>query len=644
MIDVRGTQNDQSSTDPVEAYAEAPERKAGHARMAALVLLSLIVYVKSFFFRDDSQAESLRPPAEDENSSAKVLHPEWLDSAGNAEVPGNDVAPEQTDDTSLSAQEFASRPDTIAIFDVIDDGFPVLRPAGFVVGQANSNVAPAVAMPPPLRMMSAPETQGKPSFSNGNALVPLAPASDGSEGAAGDEKPEPDSSMRETDTGDVEGAQQSAKNRAPTVSGPVNLGDFSGCVPVAFLLADLLRHADDPDGDVLTVQGLEASAGELMQGQDGSWSLGHDTPGLIALTYQISDGEHAVAQTAHLSLLGNPPILGTATADILVGASCADIIEGRGGADIISAGAGPDVVHGGGGADHIVAGDGDDVVRGGAGADVLFGGAGNDYMFGGDGADRLFGGAGHDILDGGAGGDHLDGGAGDDLILGGRGDDTIIGGAGADRISGGEGADDLSGGAGRDMVSGDGGADIIRAAADAASDQFDGGDGNDTIDYSAAADTLQADLAKGEVQGISVGADTISGFETFISGSGDDVLHLGPDAGRVAGGPGNDQFALLSPVSGEADTFSFTILDFAIGDHIRISNYGFFDAEDAAPDAFERVYGESHEGEEGAIRYRNDWAEELDRTVIEADLDGDGTFEIVGAVEGRHHLHLYETA
>lgn len=400
------------------------------------------------------------------------------------------------------------------------------------------------------------------------------------------------------------------RNRAPRVSGPVQLVDIGGCQTLMIASLALLAGATDADADPLSIIGIKASHGQLVQA-DGGWVF--KPPGgwhgTVTLTYWISDGEALVRQTATLRVLEFLDVTGTAGDDMLVGSDCADrilglggddVVDARGGNDIVVTGAGDDHIVGGAGNDQIDAGAGNDIVFGGAGNDVIRGGAGNDSLHGGDGDDIIYGGAGNDVITGGAGNDVIDAGTGDDTVDGGSGDniiqagdgddvvtagdgdnivlagdgndyvmlgagndvveagagddhvaagagnDRVFGEAGADRISGEAGDDILDGSAGADRVEGGTGNDVIIASSDAAADYYDGGEGYDTLDLSATEHGVTVDLKRGKAVGIEIGEDTVIDFEAILGGSGDDCLIVGEKAVTLTGGAGDDRFVFAA--------------------------------------------------------------------------------------------------
>ena len=82
-------------------------------------------------------------------------------------------------------------------------------------------------------------------------------------------------------------------NQAPELSGEkAQLADGTEDVLYTIKAADLLKGYSDANGDMLQVEGLEASIGELKAIGAGQWSL--RTPenfyGSVELNYAISDG------------------------------------------------------------------------------------------------------------------------------------------------------------------------------------------------------------------------------------------------------------------------------------------------------------------------------------------------------------------
>jgi Ca2+-binding RTX toxin-like protein len=304
------------------------------------------------------------------------------------------------------------------------------------------------------------------------------------------------------------------KNTAPRVNGPTYLNDVFGSAAVMLSITDLLRNASDPDGDALSVQNVMVSSGMLTR-VEGGWSFKPDAGvlGDVTISYEITDGNSFIQQSASFTVERSAPIVGAAGDDNLVGTDGADDIDG---------GAGNDNIDGRDGNDIITTSSGDDQVIGGSGNDIIRAGDGNDRVLGGDGNDTIFGGSGND------------------QIFGGSGNDLLFGEAGADTVEGGEGNDTLSDGAGKDTVRGGGGNDHIVVAIDTENDTYDGGSGIDTLDISSTSQSLEVDLQSQEASGADIGTNSIIGVERVIAGSGDDSLSGSSADEELFGGAGND--------------------------------------------------------------------------------------------------------
>ena len=234
---------------------------------------------------------------------------------------------------------------------------------------------------------------------------------------------------------------------------------------------------------------------------------------------------------------------------------------------------------------------------------------------------------------------------GNDTLDGGTGDDELLAGSGDDHVTGGAGADVISDGLGCDVVDAGDGDDHIVAAADAADDAFHGGAGHDTLDYSAASDDLDVDLAQGQVASAETGDDAVSGIEEVVGGSGNDHFRVGPDnSGVVAtGNAGDDTFEYAAPT--DDHVVLHEIVDFQAGDRIRMSKYDIFEKVfDQVEDQFAKIYGDKVDEDDARIRYRVEQTGEIDRTVVEADMDRDDIFEVTIHLQGSHALVIVEAA
>ncbi len=441
-------------------------------------------------------------------------------------------------------------------------------------------------------------------------------------------------------------------NRLPIIASFVILESLVLNKAISITEADLLRHAIDLDGTPLHVSNLSVSNGHLVARADGTWIYipeFNDTS-LVRFTYQVTDGEGSIAQTAFMPFAANPydALQGTASDDRLLATDADTIMDGGAGDDVLVGGEGDDVIAGGDGNDRIVAGGGDDVIYGDAGDDVIFagtgndvayGGAGNDIIFGESGRDHLYGDAGDDWISGGDDGDFIWGGDGNDEVLGDAGDDFIFGEAGDDALYGGAGDDVMSGGEGEDAMHGGEGNDIFLAMSGDGDDSYNGGDGIDTYDASATSSPITINLADATASSIDVGDDTIDNVENAIGGSGDDILIASDAVNILSGGDGDDIFVFTSVLSagGGGPGSRDRILDFEVGDRIDLDEIG-DEIEDAFNATFEdtgiRKFVLLSQAQEfsrpGQMRFKYDTVGDTQVTVLEGntDMDADAEFEI----------------
>ncbi|MPW35915.1 VCBS domain-containing protein [Vibrio sp. B1Z05] len=89
-------------------------------------------------------------------------------------------------------------------------------------------------------------------------------------------------------------------NDAPTVTAPVSLPDHAEDSTVTITSAQLLTHAQDDDGDSLSISDLQVNHGKLVHHRNGTWSYtpDQDYNGKVTLNYQVRDGhgEHVQQQ------------------------------------------------------------------------------------------------------------------------------------------------------------------------------------------------------------------------------------------------------------------------------------------------------------------------------------------------------------
>lgn len=633
MINVKGTKNALPETDTSQRYVlKSADEVSRTPQVIVGLLMGVAAYLGSIFSwgrepeppsqtkSGDTDAESLQA-AEPVVAAAEIQAP--------AEMDHRTASPRRSQDDLLGSKSSS------AVMPPVDDASRSLplRYSGdsgnmpLVAGPASDNVGDERMN----RIASGTGTSpadianpagNRPRLDGDDPTGTESPPDDAPSAADNDPTDVGDPGYRgplepESDDDDVEIRPDG--NRAPRVSGPVYLLDVAPCAALLIAFDNLLSKAEDPDGDELSVQNLSVSSGELTE-VEGGWvfqSSGQSGP--VTLSYEITDGDLTIDAVAHFSVVEQPVISGSAANDMLLGSLCADEIDGAGGDDNIDGQAGNDVINGGAGDDHIVAGDGDDVVFGGDGDDIIFGGAGNDHLFGGSGDDRLFGGDGDDVIFGNDGEDFLSGGDGDDLLLGGDGNDVIIDGAGRDRVFGGMGND------------------RIVAALDADDDVYDGGGGTDTLDYSHTTERLVVDLVNGVVSGVEIGHDSITGFEKVLGGRGADQFIFGAESVALTGGAGDDVFVLTSAGGERPNAVSHVIMDFGVGDRIRISEYDiFWKADDEPEDRFEKIYRDNDD-DDLPIRYRHDRDDGSEWTVIETNFD-DEMWATVVTLQGAHKL------
>lgn len=360
-----------------------------------------------------------------------------------------------------------------------------------------------------------------------------------------------------------------------------------------------------------------------------------------------NDGDDALFGGADDDLVdggaGDDALEGDEGDDVLVAGTGDDVASGDAGADIIDGDDGDDELYGGDGDDVIDGGLGDDVIEGNGDNDTLIAAAGNDMVSGGDGDDQLHGDEGDDTLLGDAGDDVLDGGEGSDTLDGGIGDDTLLGSAGDDELHGGEGNDLLAAGSGDDEVDAGAGDDTITG--DAGHDLIDGGDGHDTLDYSQFTADIHLDFEAGIAWSDEIDEDLFENVEEVVGGQGNDTFLFGETTAIISGGLGDDLF--IFTVSEETlagnDTqalsrqLMFQILDFVVGDRVHVADYELSHrAERLEEERFGEIYDELEEGFEAGlpIRVTHAYYDDMDHTIIEADVDRNDFYEISITLDG----------
>lgn len=307
---------------------------------------------------------------------------------------------------------------------------------------------------------------------------------------------------------------------------------------------------------------------------------------------------------------GNDRITGGKDGDSLSGGSGNDLIKGQGGNDTLSTGSGYDTVYGGAGDDRIYSSS-----SYGGGAKELYGDGGNDIIYAGRDVETIYGGAGYDTVSYLVSSSetvtvHFDGTPGS----GGNAEGDRLFGiekvsfslSGATTVHGDGKANEMSGGSGTDTFYGAGGADTLN-----------GGSGDDSLYGGAGKDRLDGGF----------GADRLSG------GAGNDTLTGAYDADTLTGGKGADHFVYAatghsSVALGSVDR----ITDFNRNQKDRI-DLSAIDADPATAgdQAFRFIRQAAFSGTAGELRFGH----QGQKTIVEADTNGDGTADLTIELTGR---------
>lgn len=89
----------------------------------------------------------------------------------------------------------------------------------------------------------------------------------------------------------------------------------------------------------------------------------------------------------------------------------------------------------------------------------------------------------------------------------------------------------------------------------------------------------------------------------------------------------------------------FEILDFKVGDKLRMSKYDLFEKIiDKHEDEFERIYGDEFDDDDIRLTFHHERDNDLSRTVIRADFNRDDQVDATIVLEGRHVLTIVEIA
>jgi len=182
------------------------------------------------------------------------------------------------------------------------------------------------------------------------------------------------------------------------------------------------------------------------------------------------------------------------------------------------------------------------------------------------------------------------------------------------------------------------GNDRVVAALDADDDVYDGGGNSDTLDYSQAEEGVRIDLINGVASGVEIGHDAISGFENVLGGRGADQFILEGESTMLTGGMDDDVFVFANAGGERPNAVSHVIMDFGVGDRIRMSGYDiFWKADDEPEDRFEKIY-HGNDDDDLPIRYRHDRDDGSEWTVIETDFEDDEMWATAVTLQGKHKL------
>ncbi|NKF15148.1 cadherin-like domain-containing protein, partial [Rhizobium phaseoli] len=132
-----------------------------------------------------------------------------------------------------------------------------------------------------------------------------------------------------------------AVNDAPVLSGSAaTLAAGTEDTPYTISAADLLAGFSDVDGDQLSVSGLTANHGALVDNNDGTWTFTPDANynGPVSLSYTVIDGNGGnvpATQSFTLDAINDAPVLSGNAATLAAGTedtpytiSAADLVAG----------------------------------------------------------------------------------------------------------------------------------------------------------------------------------------------------------------------------------------------------------------------------------------------------------------------------
>ncbi len=497
FIDVKSTREKQGNStrlDRSRFESDFGLGSGGTPLYAGMSIAALILYLESVSgaWADESGRERPRSQSgsEQENQGRGDT---GLDAAG----PRRNQRPDRDSD---QAEEVASE----------EISGPTARRGYALASEASSMALSDIAQP------SAFQPSNPVSFS-------VFPTNDNATGTSEIETPRSKSAGRAANAGSQgavagEADEENDRNQnRPTVTGPLRLQAQFMNAAVLIALTDLVRNAQDADGDRLGVRNLTVSSGEI-QITPAGYRFIADEPGQVTVRYEITDGVYSVLQTAVFDVAEFEKKSGTDGDNRITGTSHRDEIEGK---------AGNDRLDGNGDNDKLIGGAGNDDLRGGSGDDILEGGDGNDALYGGDGNDRLFGGAGDDILDGGRGDDYLDGGTGINTASFTTAPRHVTVDLATNTATGQDIGTDTFVNI-QNFITGSAD-DIFKATERPGTTQpvnnhFDGRGGSDALSYQGTTTSVEINLASKTATGFSNGTDSFANVENFTTGSANDTI------------------------------------------------------------------------------------------------------------------------
>ncbi len=386
------------------------------------------------------------------------------------------------------------------------------------------------------------------------------------------------------------------QNHAPTGAATAILTGTED-TPAVINLANLIAGFTDSDGDILSVSGLAASAGVLVDNLDGTWTLTPDANfnGPVTLSYLVGDGNGgstAATNTLTVTAVNDAAaIAGQATGSVTEDGT----LQASGTLTIADVDAGEAAFVAGalqgsyGSATLTAAGDWTyTLANSSAAVQAMAGGVAVQDTLTVTSLDGTtssliitINGANEPVptgvtLTGTSAANLLTGGMGNDILLGLGGNDKLVGNGGDDILNGGTGGDAMIGGAGNDTYYVDNTSDKVTEVA---------GGGIDSIVTTLSKLTLGANVENLDYTGTQNFTGTGNALDNVISGgSAADILLGGVGNDTLLGELGNDQITggLGSDIltgGGGADLFIFktsaeasdTITDFAhLVDHIDL--------------------------------------------------------------------------